>query len=110
VDDSRIWAHVHNDVLGLAVSYGIPAALIWIALAIVFYTAMVRRLRQFGRSPGSWLLAGFLGSGAGLHMFYTFGLVHENPPIFVKACTMLLLWGLFVAADREIARSGPAPE
>ena len=39
-----------------------------------------------------------------LHLFYLFGLVHDNFGIYLKSCTLLLLWGMFVAADRDMER------
>ncbi|MFO7653852.1 MAG: O-antigen ligase family protein [Candidatus Krumholzibacteriia bacterium] len=102
VDDPAMWSHVHNDLLEVALSHGLPAALIWAALAVVLYGAMARGLVRSRAIPGSWIKAGFLGAGASLHLFYLFGLVHDNYPIYVKSCLLLLLWGVFTAADRSL--------
>ena len=104
VDDPRVWITSHNDLLTIAVRHGIPASVIWAGLASIMYVALVRRLWQFQRSPGTWSKAGFAGAGVCLHLFFLFGLVHDNYNIFLKINMLLLLWGVFVAADRSLAR------
>ena len=103
VDDPRVWLTSHSDLLTVAVRHGIPAAVIWAGLAAIMYVSLVRRLWRFQSSPGSWLKAGFAGAGACLHLFFLFGLVHDNYNIFLKINLLLLLWGVFVAADRSLA-------
>lgn len=102
VDDSRAWLTSHNDLLTVAVRHGIPASAIWASLAVVMYISLVRRAWRFQRSPGSWLKAGFAGAGACLQLYFLFGLVHDNYNIFLKINVLLLLWGVFVAADRSL--------
>ena len=111
VDDPRVWLTSHNDLLTVAVRHGIPAAALWAELAVIMYVSLIRRLWRFLESPGSWLNAGFAGAGVCLHLFFLFGLVHDNYNIFLKINLLLLLWGIFVAADRSLAlRSGDASE
>ncbi|MFH1844847.1 MAG: O-antigen ligase family protein [bacterium] len=104
VGDDKQWLHSHNDMFTVAVRHGIPGAAIWVILALVAYVVFVRRLWRFPRSPGSWLKAGFAGAGASLHLFYLFGCVHDNYPIYIKANLLLLLYGVYVAADRSLAK------
>jgi O-antigen ligase len=102
VDDPRVWLTSHNDLLTVAVRHGVPAAATWVGLATIMYVGLVRRLWQFQSSPGTWLKAGFAGAGACLHLFFLFGLVHDNYNIFLKINLMLLMWGVFVATDRVL--------
>jgi hypothetical protein len=101
VDDPRVWMTSHSDLLTVAVKHGIPAAAIWAGLAVIMYVTLVRRLWRFQSSPGSWLKAGFAGSGACLHLFFLFGLVHDNCNIFLKINLLLLLWGVFCRCRPE---------
>jgi len=109
VGDEEVWVHVHNDVLEIALSHGLPAAAIWVALALAFYGIVARRFLLLRRLPGSWLKAGFLGAAASLHLTYVCGLFHDNYPIFVKACLLLFFWGHLVALDRWLGPTRPRP-
>ena len=109
VDDPKVWNTMHNDLLTVAVNHGLPASAIWLTLWIILDVALVRGMIRQRHGPGSWLKAGFLGIGTTLHMYYLFGLVHDNYAIYLKSCTLLLLWGMFVAAERDIERP-PLPE
>jgi O-antigen ligase len=102
VDDPRTWLHVHNDLLQVALTHGIPASLIWLALMLSLYLALIRRLPRFRRLKGSWSKAGFAGVGAALHLFYMCGFVHDNYNIYIKICLLLFLWGQFVSTDRRL--------
>lgn len=102
VEDEKVWVHVHNDVLEVALSHGLPAAVVWVGLVAALLVALARRLPRLRRRRGSWLKAGFAGAGGCLLLFYICGLVHDNYPIYVKACLLLLFWGQLVAADRAL--------
>ncbi len=107
VDDPRMWNHVHDDILEVAISHGLPATAIWIALIVSLYVLLARRLGSFRHAQGSWVKAAFAGCGACLHLFYVCGLLHDNYPIFVKACLYLFFWGQLVAIDRTLGSAGP---
>jgi O-antigen ligase len=107
VDDPQTWPHVHNDVLEVALSHGIPAALVWVVMMIWLYVALVRRMTRFRRLPASWTKAGFAGAGVSLHLFYLCGLVHDNYAIYLKICLLLFLWGQFVSTDRRLGPIDP---
>jgi O-antigen ligase len=107
VTDSRDWPHVHNDVLEVALSHGIPATLVWLVLAVWLYYALARRLLRYRGLVGSWTKAGFAGAGVSLHLFYLCGLVHDNYPIYIKVCLLLFLWGLVVSTDRQLGSLQP---
>jgi len=110
VDDPERWPHVHNDLIEVALSHGLPAAAVWAALALLLYVSLARRLALGGDLPRSWTRAGYVGAGASLHLFYVCGLLHDNYVIYVKICLLLLLWGLFVAADRGLGSRATAGE
>ncbi len=102
VDDPQFWPHVHNDLLEIALSHGVPAALIWLILMLSLYLALVRRLPRFRYLNRSWSKAGFAGVGVSLHLFYLCGFVHDNYTIYVKICLFLFLWGQLVSLDRRL--------
>lgn len=110
VDDPHVWAHVHNDLLQVALTHGIPASLVWLALMLSLYLAMIRRLPRFRRLSGSWTKAGFAGVGVSLHLFYLCGFVHDNYNIYIKICMLLFLWGQFVSLDRNLGEAGHTAE
>jgi len=104
VDDDEQWLHSHNDMFTVAVRHGVVGSAVWVVLGLIVYVVFVRRLWRFPRSRGSWLKAGFAGAGASLQLFYLFGCVHDNYPIYIKANLLLLLYGVYVAADRSLAQ------
>jgi len=100
--DPRLWPHVHNDVLEVALSHGVPAALVWLGLIAALYAAGLRRLLTTGALPRGWDSARFTGAFVCLHLFTICGLLHDNYVIYVKINTWLFLLGLLVASDREM--------
>ncbi len=106
IADEKVWPTVHNDVLQVGLSHGLPAIAVWLALICWLYRALGRRLRRFRDLPGSWTKAGFAGAAMSIHLFYVCGLMHDNYVIYFKICVLLFLWGSLVGADRRL---GPLP-
>ncbi len=106
VEDPTRWPHVHNDVLEIALSHGVAAAAVWFALIAAVYLALLRRLRAWSRLPGSWAKGAFIGAALSFHLFTVCGLLHDNYVIYIKMNMLLLLLGLMVVSDRQLA----APE
>ncbi len=98
VDDPRLWPHLHDDVITIAAHHGLPAAALWMALALSIYPFVIWRLRRRGAST---LL---IGTVLSVHVFTLCGLLHDTLPIYRKLTWYLLLWGLLVMAART-----PAP-
>jgi O-antigen ligase len=103
VDDPQRWPHVHNDLLEIALSHGVAAAAVWVALIVAVYAALVRQLRGWARLPGSWAKSAFVGAALSFHLFTVCGLLHDNYVIYIKINLLLLLLGLMIVADRELA-------
>jgi O-antigen ligase len=104
VDDERRWVHLHNDPINIAAYHGIPAAAIWVVLALSVYVAMVRWVftPRAARPPP---LA--VGAALSIHVFFLCGMLHDTLPIYRKFAWYLLLWGLLIHASSKKALEEP---
>jgi O-antigen ligase len=104
VDDERRWVHLHNDFINIAAYHGIPAALLWLVLALAMYRLMLR-----------WILAPraqrppplAVGAALSIHVFFLCGMLHDTLPIYRKFAWYLMLWGMLVYASSKSAIAEP---
>lgn len=104
VDDERRWVHLHNDPINIAAYHGIPAALVWVLLALAVYGRMVRWIFM-PRAQRPPPLA--VGAALSIHVFFLCGMLHDTLPIYRKFAWYLLLWGLLVYASSKRAIEEP---
>jgi O-antigen ligase len=92
-EDPRRWPHLHNDLVTTAATWGIPAALLLVALGVAVYRLLLR-WTVLGRAHRPPPLA--LGAALSIHVFLVCGMLHDTLPIYRKLAWYLMLWGLLI--------------